>query len=131
MLDTVRADRLSLYGYGRPTSPELEGLRDRVSRAVVYPVAFSTGSWTLPAHGSLFTGKTTTEHQMHLANGGQHGQGLGRRSRTNPRAQTLTDSGYRATGLVANTILTTVGGIDAGVRELGLRASSTAVSGTR
>ncbi len=58
-LDTTRADHLGLYGYARPTSPNLDGL---AAEAVVYERAYSTSSWTLPAHASLFTGKYPTSH---------------------------------------------------------------------
>jgi hypothetical protein len=54
VLDTVRADHLSLYGYERATTPELE--RWAESRgAAVYPRAYSPSNWTAPAHLSLFT----------------------------------------------------------------------------
>ncbi len=52
--DTVRAGNLSLHGYGRPTTPNLERLARRGAR---FDLAFSTSSWTLPAHASLFTGQ--------------------------------------------------------------------------
>ncbi len=52
--DTVRAANLSLYGHDRPTSPNLERL---AGRGVRFDLAFSTSSWTLPAHASLFTGR--------------------------------------------------------------------------
>jgi len=52
--DTVRAGNLSLHGYGRPTTPNLERL---ASRGVRFDLAFSTSSWTLPSHASLFTGR--------------------------------------------------------------------------
>lgn len=58
-LDTTRADHLGLYGYERPTSPNLDALAEE---AVVYDRAYSTSSWTLPAHASLFTGKLPTSH---------------------------------------------------------------------
>jgi arylsulfatase A-like enzyme len=62
-LDTTRADRLGLYGYGRNTSPHL----DRLARdSLVYDRAYSTSSWTLPAHASLFTGKFPTSHGARL-----------------------------------------------------------------
>lgn len=58
-LDTLRADRLGLYGYGRPTSPELE----RFARgATVYTRAQAAAPWTLPSHVSLFTGLHPYEH---------------------------------------------------------------------
>lgn len=58
-LDTTRADHLGLYGYARPTSPVLD-LLAKESR--VYERAYSTSSWTLPAHASLFTGLVPTTH---------------------------------------------------------------------
>jgi arylsulfatase A-like enzyme len=60
-LDTTRADHLSVYGYARPTSPNLEEL---ATHADVYERAYSTSSWTLPAHASLFTGRYPTSHGM-------------------------------------------------------------------
>ena len=53
VLDTVRADRLSLYGYRRPTSPTLEAL---ATRGVRFDAARATAPWTLPSHASMFTG---------------------------------------------------------------------------
>ena len=53
VLDTVRAQSLSLYGYDRPTTPNLERL---ASRGVTFGRALSTSPWTLPSHGSMFTG---------------------------------------------------------------------------
>ena len=54
VLDTVRADRLSLYGYPRATSRTLEHLAERGIR---FDEARATAPWTLPSHASLFTGR--------------------------------------------------------------------------
>jgi arylsulfatase A-like enzyme len=52
-VDTLRADRLSLYGYPRDTSPNLRRLaRD----GVVFKRALSPGTWTLPGHAAMLTG---------------------------------------------------------------------------
>lgn len=59
VLDTTRADRLSLYGHDRPTSPRLEEL---AQRATVYERAISPAVWTLPGHAALFTGLWPPEH---------------------------------------------------------------------
>jgi arylsulfatase A-like enzyme len=62
VLDTMRADHLEIYGYGRPTSPWLA----RYARqATVYERAYSSSSFTLPAHATLFTGRFTREHGAH------------------------------------------------------------------
>jgi arylsulfatase A-like enzyme len=60
-LDTTRADHLGVYGYERPTSPNLDEL---AAHAEVYEKAYSTSSWTLPAHASLFTGRYPRSHGM-------------------------------------------------------------------
>ena len=53
MLDTARPDYLSVYGHPRPTSPYLKEFAATGTR---YDRAYSTASWTLPAHASLFSG---------------------------------------------------------------------------
>jgi arylsulfatase A-like enzyme len=53
-LDTVRAASLSLYGYSRETTPNLTR---HGRQGVVFDQAYSTAPWTLPSHGSLFTGR--------------------------------------------------------------------------
>ena len=52
VVDTLRADHLSSYGYDRPTSPNI----DRIAQqGVVFENAFATSSWTLPSHASMVT----------------------------------------------------------------------------
>lgn len=58
-IDTLRADHLSCYGYHRKTSPNI----DRLAReGVMFSKAFSTTSWTLPAHISMFTSMYAKSH---------------------------------------------------------------------
>jgi arylsulfatase A-like enzyme len=54
VLDTVRADRLGMYGYKRPTSPALDRL---ANRAIRFEEARATAPWTLASHASMFTGQ--------------------------------------------------------------------------
>ena len=59
--DTVRADRLSLYGHTRDTTPFV----DRFAQdAVVYDHAIASSEWTGPTHASLFTGLPLRTHGM-------------------------------------------------------------------
>jgi arylsulfatase A-like enzyme len=58
-LDTTRADRLGCYGHERATSPKIDAL---AAESTLYSRAYSTSSWTLPAHASLFTGKLPASH---------------------------------------------------------------------
>ena len=53
LLDTVRADHCSAYGYARPTTPALERL---ARRGVLFENAISGAPWTLPAVASLLAG---------------------------------------------------------------------------
>ncbi|HUK54988.1 MAG TPA: sulfatase [Candidatus Binatia bacterium] len=59
VMDTVRADHLSSLGYARATTPNLDRL---AAQGVLFENAFSTSSWTLPAHASLLTGRYPFEH---------------------------------------------------------------------
>ena len=59
--DTIRADRVSVCGYERPTTPILESLSQ--DGAQVSCQGISTGSWTVPAHASFFAGLAAWEHK--------------------------------------------------------------------
>jgi len=61
VLDTMRYDHTSLSGYKRDLTPNLKKL---AKDSVYYKNAFSTTSWTLPAHTSLFSGKNLFEHKV-------------------------------------------------------------------
>lgn len=61
VLDTQRRDRLSLYGHTRDTSPNLDAF---AQEATVFERAVSPAQWTIPAHGSLFTGTYPSTHQV-------------------------------------------------------------------
>lgn len=94
MLDTQRADHLSMYGYGRATSPRLDALAEQ---AVRYDNAHSSSSWTLPSHASLFTGEPLSRHQA----------GIMRRPFLDRRFPTLAErlrgAGWATGGFVSNT----------------------------
>jgi len=60
-VDTLRADRLSLYGHQRPTTPFLERL---ASSAVVFNAFHYNGGGTLPSHMTMLTGLHPATHQI-------------------------------------------------------------------
>lgn len=53
VLDTTRAQSMGLYGYQRPTTPQLQRL---AATGVNFRRALSAAPWTLPSHASMFTG---------------------------------------------------------------------------
>ena len=59
VMDTVRKDRLTPYGYDRPTTPNLA---DFAAEATVFEQAVAPAPWTLPVHASLFTGLYPSQH---------------------------------------------------------------------
>ncbi len=59
-VDTLRADRLGVYGYAEPTSPEID--RWARSRAVTFRRAVAAAPWTLPSHVSMFSGLDALSH---------------------------------------------------------------------
>ena len=61
-LDTTRADHLSLYGYARNTTPNLNKFAEN---AIVFNRAIATGDMTLPTHASIFTGLYPLQHGAH------------------------------------------------------------------
>ncbi len=89
--DTLRADHLSIYGYARPTSPNLDKF---AQQGVLFERAFSTTSWTLPSHASLLTGRYSYEH-------GATGDKYDGRFPTIGEA--LQNRGYRTAAFSANT----------------------------
>lgn len=91
VLDTVRAQSLSLYGYGKPTSPQLERI---AQNAIVFNNAQATSPWTLPSHASMFTGRFPHELSCGWV------EPLNAAYPT--LAEVLTDAGYETAGFVAN-----------------------------
>ena len=53
VLDTARADAFEPYGAPAGVTP---GMAELARRGAALPRVYSTASWTLPAHASLFTG---------------------------------------------------------------------------
>ncbi len=58
-IDTLRADHLSAYGYGRGTTPRLDAL---ARRGMLFEHALAAAPWTVPSVGSLLTSLYPVEH---------------------------------------------------------------------
>ncbi len=59
VLDTVRKDHLTPYGYEEPTTPTLDTFAEE---AAVFENAVAPAPWTLPVHASMFTGRYPSDH---------------------------------------------------------------------
>ncbi len=62
-VDTLRADHLGCYGYGRPTSPHLDRLGGRGS---IFSRVTACAPWTLPSFASALTGVMPGLHGGYL-----------------------------------------------------------------
>ncbi|MBI5432959.1 MAG: sulfatase [Planctomycetes bacterium] len=91
--DTLRADRLGVYGYERATSPELDAFaRD----ALVFDRAYSCAPWTQPALSSLLTGRPPEEIGVTPGNTKRMGKSV------ETLAETLRDKGFATAACVSN-----------------------------
>ncbi len=59
LIDTLRADHLSCYGYERETSPHIDALADD---GVLFERAYSQAPWTRPSIATLMTGLLYSFH---------------------------------------------------------------------
>lgn len=63
VLDSVRQDHLSCYGYARKTTPHIDRL---AAEGTLFENAYSASCWTVPSHASLFTGLYPSQHEVDL-----------------------------------------------------------------
>jgi len=61
VIDTLRADHLHGYGYGRETSPNLDRLMAAGAR---FDAAIAISSWSAPSHTTIVTGVPTHRHRV-------------------------------------------------------------------
>jgi arylsulfatase A-like enzyme len=73
VLDACRADKMSLYGFPRETTPHLDELAADPD-AVVFRRHYVQAPWTKPSTASLFTGLYVSQHKVYRG----HGQGEGK-----------------------------------------------------
>ncbi|MCG8462079.1 MAG: sulfatase, partial [Holophagales bacterium] len=93
LVDTLRADRLGVYGYHRETSPSLDRF---AADAVVFTEARAQTSWTRTAVVSLFTGLLPQSHGVNDREDALADAGI------TTLAEALWHSGYRTAGVVTN-----------------------------
>lgn len=108
LIDTLRADRMGLYGYDRNTSPALDAI---AAEGVTFDRAISQAPWTQPSMASLFCSRYPTVHKvlnLKLAQTMQSG-GVRRMSvfgeSFTTLAEVLRDNGYQTVGFIANFLM--------------------------
>ena len=103
VMDTVRADHLSCYGYHRKTTPNIDIL---AKRGVLFENAFSPATWTPPSHASIFTGKYPFQH-------GTFGRNVKFKEKISI-ATVLQHYGYRTIGITDCGLLSSLTGFNKG-----------------
>lgn len=119
VMDTVRADHLSLYGYKRPTSPNLERLAPEF---LVCRNAISSAPWTVPSHASLFTGLYPYSHGARSflpqnVRTGNWSNVFTLDPKWTTLAELLGQRGYLTAGLVSNPYLSPYSGLNQGFQR--------------
>jgi len=93
LLDTVRAQNLSLHGHRRETSPNLDRL---ASEGTSFARAIAPSGYTFTSHATLFTGRTATELAID--------QWTPLPDEYPTLAEVLSAEGYASAGFMSNTI---------------------------
>lgn len=65
IVDTLRVDRLGLYGFERPVSPNYDAMAEQ---ATVFESAMAQSSWTRPTVATMLTGVNPLRHGVNRGN---------------------------------------------------------------
>ncbi len=104
VLDTHRAERMSIYGCEKDTTPVLG---EFAQGATIFDWAIAPGQWTVPSHASMFTGLYPTVHQTTQSYSSLPGS-------IPTLAELLSGAGYETIGFCNNPL---VGVLDNGLRR--------------
>jgi tetratricopeptide (TPR) repeat protein len=104
-IDTLRADHLSLYGYTKGRTPNIEAL---AKDSVVFDRAYAHAPQTLPSHTSMLTGQLPFEH------GVRDNIGFTVKPNTPTLAGLFKSAGYGTGGFVSAYVLRADTGINQG-----------------
>jgi len=112
VMDTVRADHLSIAGYSRDTTPNL---RKMAADATWYSQAVSAADVTLSSHASIFTGLYPSWHGAYChPPDADFGRPIGP---VPTMAELLAESGYQTLGVAANLYLRPQFGLERGFQQ--------------
>jgi arylsulfatase A-like enzyme len=105
VIDTLRADKMSAYGFPRPTSPDLDQL---AAEGVRFATVIAQSSWTRPSLGSMLTSRYPRtvgiyKEELEMLDG-----------RFDTLAESLKAAGYTTVGSTANPNINSSFGFDQG-----------------
>ncbi len=92
LVDTLRADHVGCYGYGRPVSPRIDAF---ARHATLFRHTVAQSSWTRPSTATILTGLLPRTHGLH-----KRRHALSRQAVT--LAEALRDHGFRTAGFATN-----------------------------
>jgi len=104
LVDTLRRDRLGVYGYDKPTSPRLDAL---ARECAVFDRAYAPAPWTLPSVVSLLTSQDPLAH-------GVFTRGQRADARTRSLAESLHGHGWTTAAFVTNPFAGRASGLERG-----------------
>jgi arylsulfatase A-like enzyme/Tfp pilus assembly protein PilF len=107
-IDTLRADHLGCYGYGRAQTPNID---DWANQGALFRNATTTTPLTLPAHSSIMTGAYP------IAHGVRDNVGFYLDDKWVTLAETLKSNGFQTGGFISAFVLDRRWGIAQGFQE--------------
>ncbi|MCB9899359.1 MAG: sulfatase-like hydrolase/transferase [Planctomycetes bacterium] len=110
LLDTLRRDHMSAYGYAWPTTPRLDEL---AARGALFTDCTSQASWTMPSMISIMTGRPifTTIYKIP--------------DECTLLAEHFHDGGWRTGAFVANSLVSSEAGFARGIEQFEIREKMT------
>jgi arylsulfatase A-like enzyme len=113
VVDTARRDRFGCYGYDRSTTPTVDSLARAGLRV---DTMIANAPWTLPSHGSLFTGLYPTQHGAQWQTGPTFNDGV-----QLTLAEWLRDGGYETVCATNNGLVSLRTGLARGFERYAFR----------
>lgn len=102
VVDTLRADHLSCYGYWRETSPNMDAV---AATGVRFEQSIAQSSWTAPSMVTMMTGQRVQQDRLHVED-------------DKPTlAELFRDAGFNTAAWSANELLNSKNGFDRGFQR--------------
>src|SRR5262245_8683513 len=92
LVDTLRADHVGCYGYGRPVTPRIDAF---ARHATLFRHTVAQSSWTRPSTATILTGLLPRTHGLHKRRHALTWQAV-------TLAEALRDHGFRTAGFATN-----------------------------